>query len=164
MSTGSTGFKIDTVVGIHLAAIHEKNAEFEEAIVIYQDLLEKGDSLVAKNNLVNLLVDHRNDQASLDMARKIAVELRDSQIPQIRDTYAWTLVMSGYNLEEAVVVLQGIVRENPQVDIYTYHLGEAYRRKGDSESAIAYLQKAVDLSTPDSDISSKAKVSLQELQ
>jgi len=154
----------NAILSIHLAAIHEKNGEFEEAIAIYQGLLEREDSIVAKNNLVNLLTDHRSDQESLDMARKIAVELRDSPIPQLRDTYAWASVMSGYNLEEAVVILEGIVREYEEEAIYTYHLGEAYRRKGNSENAVTYLQKAVDLANPDSDITRRALESLQQMQ
>ncbi len=161
---GMAAIPDSAILSIHLAAIYEKNGEFDEAIVIYQEMLEKDDSLVAKNNLANLLLDHRSDQASLDMARKIATELRDSQIPQLRDTYAWALVKSGYNFEEAVVILERIVKENDQVDAYAYHLGEAYRRKGDSENAIAYLQKAMDLADPDSDISRKAKESLQQMQ
>ena len=155
----------DSSLAIHLASLHEQNSEFDEAIEIYQSLLKKDEnSLIAKNNLANLLVDHRDDQASLEQARKIAVEFRNFQIPEFRDTYAWVSIRSGTNLEEAIVILQGIVREYEQVDVYHYHLGEAYRRKGDSKNAITYLQKAVDLSTPGSDIFSKAKVSLQELQ
>ena len=66
--------------------------------------------------------------------------------------------------KEAIVILEGIVRENEQVDVYTYHLGEAYRRKGDSENAIAYLNKAVELAGENSDIAEKAKQSLQQIQ
>ena len=62
-----------------------------------------------------------------------------------------------------ILLLKGIVKENDEVDVYSYHLGEAYRKKGDSENAIAYLNKALELARPDSDIAQKAKHSLQQL-
>jgi tetratricopeptide (TPR) repeat protein len=154
----------DSSLAIHLASLHEKNSEFDEAIEIYQSLLKKDEkSLIAKNNLANLLVDHRGDQASLEQARKIAVEFRNFEIPEFRDTYAWVSVKSGTNLEEAIVILEGIVRDYDQVDVYAYHLGEAYRRKGDSKNAITYLQKAITLSVPGSDISTRAKQALDQV-
>jgi tetratricopeptide (TPR) repeat protein len=72
--------------------------------------------------------------------------------------------MLGTNLEEAVVILEGIVKDNSEVDIYNFHLGEAYRRKGDSENAMAYLSKALELSAPGSDVAEKASSSLQQLK
>ena len=152
------------LLSIHMAAIHEKYGDVDDAIEIYQAMVDKDDgAVVARNNLANLLTEHRTDQASMDRARKIAIDLRDSQIPQFRDTYAWAAVKSGINLEEAVVILEGLAREYEQVDIYAYHLGEAYRRRGDSANAIAYLQKAIKLSPPGSDISTRAKQSLEQL-
>ena len=61
-------------------------------------------------------------------------------------------------------MLEGIVRENEQVDVYNYHLGEAYRKKGDRESATTYLQRAADLASPGSTIAKQAVESLQQLR
>jgi cellulose synthase operon protein C len=152
------------LLNIHMAAIHEKYRNVDDAIDIYQAMVDKDDkAVVAKNNLANLLTEYRTDQASLDRARKIATDLRDSQIPQFRDTYAWASVKSGINLEEAIVILEGIVREYEKVDIYAYHLGEAYRRKGDTANAISYLQKAIKLAPPGSDISTRAQQALEQV-
>jgi len=153
------------ILSIGQASIYERQGDFDKAIETYEAILESDSSvLVAKNNLASLLSDHRQDQASLDKARSISAELRSSPIPQFRDTYAWVLVKSGNNLEEAVVILEGIVKDNDQVDVYRYHLGEAYRKKGDSENAMASLNKAIELTKPDSDIAEKAKESLRLLQ
>ena len=147
------------------ASIYERQGNFDKAIETYEALLKTDSNLlVAKNNLASLLTDHRQDQASIDKARSIAAELRSSSIPQFRDTYAWVSVKSGANLEEAVVILEGIVKENDQVDVYQYHLGEAYRKKGDSEKAMRHLNKAVELANPESDVAEKAKESLQQLK
>ena len=152
-------------LSMNLATIYEVGGNFDEAIGIYRALLDQDDKLlVVKNNLASLLTDHRRDQASLDEARIIATELKDTKIPQFLDTYAWASVVSGTNMEEAIVILEGIVRENDQVDIFQYHLGEAYRRKGDTENAIAYLNQALELAESDSDTAKKAQQSLQQIQ
>ena len=149
---------------MHLASVYEKRGEFSRAIEIYEDLLETNpDFLVAKNNLASLLTDHASDQSGLDRARIISAELRTSPIPQFRDTYAWASVKSGTNVEEAIVILKGIVKDNDQVDVYSYHLGEAYRIKGETDNAIAYLKKATELARPGSDIANKAKQSLEQI-
>ena len=110
------------------------------------------------------MTDHRGDPASLELARTIAAELRSSQIPQFQDTYAWASVMASTNLEEAIVILEGVVKENGQTDVYAYHLGEAYRRNGDSENAMTYLSKAVEIAEPGSDVAVKANASLQQIK
>jgi hypothetical protein len=52
-------------------------------------VLEKTDKmLVTRNNLASLLTDHRSDEAGLQRARTISAELKDSPIPQFRDTDA----------------------------------------------------------------------------
>jgi tetratricopeptide (TPR) repeat protein len=148
-------------MAMNLASLYEGQGEVEKAIDIYESVLEQNDQvLVARNNLASLLTDYRGDEASLERARTLSAELKDSPIPQFRDTYAWASTVSGANLEEAVVILQGVVRENEQVDVFNYHLGEAYRRKGDLENAIVYLERAMELAGPDSDITRKAKKSL----
>jgi tetratricopeptide (TPR) repeat protein len=152
------------VLVIYLATIYQKQGNFDKAIETYESLLATNSNLlVARNNLASLLTDHGGSPASLEKARSIAVDLRDSPIPQFRDTYAWASVKSGINVEEAIVILEGIVKENDQVDVYSYHLGEAYRVKGETDNAIAYLKKAVELARPGSDIANMAKQSLQQI-
>lgn len=55
------------------------------------------------------------------------------------------------------------MKENEQVDVYNYHLGEAYKKRGDKQQAIAFLTRATELANPNSDIYKKAKESLQQL-
>jgi tetratricopeptide (TPR) repeat protein len=155
----------NTALTISLASVFEKKQDFDRAIEVYEGLLEKNpDIIVAKNNLASLLTDQRQDQASYDRARQIAAEFRDSPIPQFRDTYAWAAVKSGTNLEEAAVILESIVKDNEQVDVYHYHLGEAYRKKGDAEKAMVQLEKAIELAAAGSDVAEKARASLELLK
>jgi tetratricopeptide (TPR) repeat protein len=151
-------------LSISLATLYQKRGETDKAIAIYNNLLEGNpDLLVAKNNLASLLTDYSSDQDSLDRARTMSAELKASQIPQFRDTYAWAAVKSGINVEEAVVILEDIVKENSQVDVYNYHLGEAYLKKGDAEKALVYLKKAVELTDSESDIAVKANQSIMQI-
>jgi len=149
---------------ISLASIYERQWEFDKAIAAYDSLLAKHPNLVvAKNNFASLLTDHRSDRASLDKAHRIAIEFKNSKVPQFRDTYAWASVRLGQDLEEAVVLLEAVVKENERVGLYSYHLGEAYRIKGDIENATLYLKKAVGLEQPDSEVSKKANQSLKQI-
>jgi tetratricopeptide (TPR) repeat protein len=164
LKRGLSAIPDSPVLSMNLASIYEVDGEYDKAIKIYDDLLAKNsDLLVARNNLASLLTDQVGDQASLERARKLAAGLRSSQIPQFRDTYAWASVKSGINVEEAIVILEGIVKDNDQVDVYNYHLGEAYRKKGETDNAVAYLKKAAELASPGSDIADKAKQSLQQI-
>jgi tetratricopeptide (TPR) repeat protein len=148
-----------------LASIYEKQGSYQKAIEIYESLLEKNPNLIlAKNNLASLLTDYSDEPNSLEKARRIAADLKTSKIPPFRDTYAWASVKSGINLEEAVVMLEGIVKDDEQIDVYHFHLGEAYRRKGDFENARVSLRKALDLATPGSDTAKWAGEALQRLK
>ena len=150
---------------LYLASTYERQRDFEKAIKVYEEILNVNpDGLIAKNNLASLLTDHKGDAKSLERARQIAADLRDSPVPQFRDTYAWASVRSDTNLEEAVVLLEGVVKEVIQGGgVFHYHLGEAYRKKGDTKNALASLKKAVEVSGPDSEVGSKANQSLQLL-
>jgi tetratricopeptide (TPR) repeat protein len=100
----------------------------------------------------------------MDLARTTAAELRDSQIPQFQDTYAWAAVKSGINLEEAIVILEEIVKTNSSVGAYSYHLGEAYRRRGDLDQARESLNRAIALESSDSAIAIEAEKTLKLLE
>jgi len=148
-----------------LASVHESGGEFDDAISVYLELLEKNpDLVIARNNLASLLTDHRSDVESLAKARQISSEFKDSQIPQFRDTYAWASVVSGTNLEEAIRILKGIVRENDQVDVYNYHLGEAYLKNGNRKNALAYLTRAAEQTRPGSNVALRVAQSLERLE
>ena len=152
------------VLVMNLASINELRGNFGESIEIYESLLAKNPKLiVAKNNLASLLTDYGADPASLEKARSLSAEFKSSKIPQFQDTYAWANVKSGRNLEEAVAILKNIVKENDTVDVYNYHLGEAYRVKGDSKNASVYLTKAAELAPPGSNVANKANQSLKQL-
>ena len=52
------------------------------------------------------------------------------------------------------------MEENDTIDIFHYHLGEAYRRKGDTDKAVAALNRAVELAEPGTSVAESARQSL----
>lgn len=132
-------------LGMSLASIYEKQKNYNKAIGIYETLLDKKpDLVIAKNNLASLLVDHRKDRASLDKARSLTMEFKDSRIPHLRDTYAWSQINSDLQLEQAINILEGVVKEVGGEPIFRFHLGKAYEKKGDRKKAIEQLELAIE--------------------
>jgi len=149
-------------LSINQALVVEALGKLDRAILLYENLLETNpDLLVAKNNLASLLTDHRSDQASHERARVLAEVFRDSKISMFRDTYAWSSVRLGLYLEEAIAILKVIVEENEKVGIYHYHLGEAYRKNGNSFDARKHLRRALELVDPKSPVAAGARESLK---
>jgi len=161
---GLVALPTDPALTMSLASVYERQRDFDSAIDIYEKLLESNpDNLIAKNNLASLLTDHRGDSASLDRARSIAAEFRDSKIPHFRDTYAWAQVVSDQQLEQAVSILEGIVKEVERTAIFHYHLGKAYAKKSDPVKAAEQLELAIKYSGSDTDLLSKANQELQQM-
>jgi tetratricopeptide (TPR) repeat protein len=163
-SSGVQAVPGSLTLAINHALVVEKQGKLDRAIVLYEKLLEANPNvLVARNNLASLLTDHRSDEASHERARVLADGFRDSKIPLFRDTYAWASVKLGLYLEEAILILKGIVRENETMGIYHYHLGEAYRKNGNSFDARKHLRRAIELEGPESPVATEAQKALELL-
>jgi tetratricopeptide (TPR) repeat protein len=142
----------NSALGMNLASIYEKKKDFDMAIDTYEALLnKKPDLIIARNNLASLLIDHRTDKASLEKARRISSKFKDSRIPHLRDTYAWVQVKSDFQLEQAVIILEGVVKEAGDIPIFRYHLGKAYVKKGNSKKAREQLELAIEQSGKESE-------------
>ena len=151
-------------LSMNMALVVERQGDFDRAIELYEGLLQDNpDIIVARNNLASLLIDYRDDAASYERARELATAFRDAKVPMFRDTYAWASVRSDLYLEEAVIILQSIIKENEGVGVYHYHLGEAYRKKGSSFDARKHLRKAIELESPDSPVANEAQKALKLL-
>lgn len=148
-------------LAINLALVVESQGKFDRAIELYERLLQKNpDIIVVKNNLASLLSDQRDDKASHERAQKLAEDFKDSKIPLFQDTYAWASVKLNLDLEEAILILKGIIKENEDVGLYHYHLGEAYRKTGNNSEARIHLRRAIELESPESSVAVAANKSL----
>jgi cellulose synthase operon protein C len=78
------------------AGVLDRKGDYEAAISQYESIPDTQPSnLIASNNLASLLLDHRTDGPSLKKAQSIAAILRNSQIPQFKDTLGWAKYHEG---------------------------------------------------------------------
>jgi tetratricopeptide (TPR) repeat protein len=144
-----------------LASLLEQSGDYEAAISEYETLLKKDPgSLVVSNNLASLLADHRSDQSSLDRAQSLAAILRQSPVPQFKDTLGWVAYLRG-DYKAAVPLLEEATRAISNRAIVHYHLGMGYIAIGEAAKASEQLKLA--LSQPsDADLKSKIEVALKK--
>ncbi len=146
-----------------LANIHEFNGDYDKAISEYENLLKlQPGSLVVINNLASLLADRRTDKASLDRAKSLAASLRDSQVPQFKDTEGWVDYRQG-DMKSAIPLLEAAAAGMPNSPLVHYHLGMSYLGDGQSAKASDQLKQAL-THTPDSDLETKINAGLKGIQ
>src|SRR5690606_33141614 len=123
---------------LSLAMNHQQNAQPEEAIKRYQQLIELSpDNPLVLNNLAWLYYETDNDQAS-DLARK-AYELAPDTAA-IADTYGWILFESAQHTA-SLDVLKKAHELAPESQEIAMHLVEAYMANGDTQQAKVLLER-----------------------
>jgi tetratricopeptide (TPR) repeat protein len=145
-----------------LAGLLEAKGEFEPAIAAYDRLLkDQPGSMVVANNLASLLTDHRSDKASLERANSLALLLKNSQVPQFKDTIGWINYRQG-DLTGATTQLETAVTELPRVAMIHYHLGMTYLATGQDSKATDEFNKARELAPFDVELKNKIDAALKD--
>jgi tetratricopeptide (TPR) repeat protein len=149
------------VLHLTLASTLELKGDFEGAITEYELMLTKDpNSLIAVNNLASLLADHRNDQASLERAQSLATVLRNSPVPQFKDTLGWMSYLKG-DYSSAVSALEEAAAALPNRPVVHYHLGMAYIATNKLDKAVEQLNTALN-QDPHSDLKVKIQTALKK--
>jgi tetratricopeptide (TPR) repeat protein len=139
---GLTQMPGDTRLLVGLAGVRERQQAYDEAIALYEKVLEtQPDNAISTNNLAALLADHRSDAASLSRAAELSGKLEKSSQPAFQDTAAWVYYRKG-EYDKAAGILQNVVKKAPNVRVFQYHLGMVYYRQGDKAAAREYLTRA----------------------
>ena len=126
-----------------LAGVRERQQRYDDAIALYEQMLEQNpNNVLVINNLAALLADHRQDEASLGKAKELATKLGEAQQPAFQDTLGWVHYRLG-EYDEAARVLSAVVEQAPDVAVFNYHLGMVYYRQGDNRAAKELLARAV---------------------
>jgi tetratricopeptide (TPR) repeat protein len=130
------------LIMFELGSALERIGEYGEAIETYDSLLQKNPQVqAAVNNLAMLLATHKTDQASLDRALDLAMQLKDSDQAVFIDTVGWVhhkrgeYEQAGVYLQQANEMLQG----NAEM---SFHLGMNYLKLGNKDEARKYLNVA----------------------
>ena len=133
----------DTQLALNLAGYYEKAGDFDSAINQYEQILGYNpDNLLANNNLAALLVDHRDDEESLNRAKTIAEKLKIVDQPVILDTVGWVYYKTG-DYSDATRVLEQVVAAQPEAALFNYHLGMAHYKAGNTADARKHLEAAL---------------------
>jgi tetratricopeptide (TPR) repeat protein len=110
--------------------------------------------MIIVNNLVSLLADHRTDKASLERANSIAAVLKNSPVPQFKDTLGWLYYRQG-NYSAAVSLLEDATAKLPGLALVHYHLGMSYLATGQQAKGSDELKKAQELAPDNADLKTK---------
>lgn len=148
------------------ASYLEQDNQIDEAIGIYEQLYARNsNSLVVANNLASLLATYKDDAESLERAWVVARRFRDTEVPQMQDTYGWILHRRGESAE-ALSYLEAASVELSQDPIVQYHLGQVYLALDRREDALKQFQQAVNLGGPTDqrDQIARAQEEIQKLQ
>ena len=133
-------------LGLLRANLFERGQNFNAALAEYEELYKKSpNSEVIINNLASMLTEYSKDEADLKRAYELAKRFRGSNIPHFKDTLGWIQYRLG-NTEEATSLLRDATEKAPNLAIFRYHLGMAYKANEQSSSAIRELEQALELS------------------
>ena len=140
----------DDVSVLTLLAIALNTSErWGEARQVYEAILKLNpDNGVVLNNLAFGLAEHNQD---LDQALTFAQQAKRilPSLPEVSDTLAWIYLKKNLP-DEALTILQDLVKKDPGRSVFHYHLGMAMAQKGDRSDARQEAQKAFALN-PSSD-------------
>jgi tetratricopeptide (TPR) repeat protein len=130
-------------LGVDLAALKEKFGKPEDAIRVYEGLLERSPTNAAlANNLAMLLVTYRKDAASMERARQLVEPLKSSKDPAIINTVGWVSYKLG-RYQEALPLLQQASDAMPESPLMRFHLGMAQLKAGQPDAARKNLERAL---------------------
>jgi len=109
-----------------LASDYERTGQFEDAIKIYENILENNaNNILAANNLAALLLDYRSDTESHARALKLSRQLENSDQPALLDTLGWAYYRNG-DYGNAIRILELAVANGDEIALLHYHLGMAF--------------------------------------
>lgn len=131
-----------------LAALHERAGKPDEAIAVYEQWVAREPrSLVASRNLAMLLLNYRDDRASVQRATQLAENLAGSTEPAMLEARGWAKYKNG-DFQGAVNLLRDAAASGTDSATVRYHLGMAQLRAGDKAGARESLQAALDHGKP----------------
>lgn len=125
-------------------ALQEKG-DVESAIKDYEALVfMRPDIDVVANNYASLLLDHREDDISIQRAFEMARRFHSSEIPYYRDTLGWSYYRLG-QATRALSLIEKAAEALPDVPVFQYHLGMIYLALNDDDRARQHLLAAASL-------------------
>jgi beta-lactamase regulating signal transducer with metallopeptidase domain/Flp pilus assembly protein TadD len=132
----------DMIVLNTLGLVLDATGQRDEAQTVYREALAAApDNAVVLNNLAFLLAQSGGD---LDEALAFAQRARQllPTLLEFSDTVAWVYIKKNWP-EQAIALLNDLVKREPTKSTFHYHLGMALAQKGDRFMAMEELQTAL---------------------
>jgi tetratricopeptide (TPR) repeat protein len=131
------------VLVTELANIYESKGRIDDAIKLYDDLLQRNPgSIIATNNVATLLANYRNDKASIERAAQLATALEKLNDPRVLDTRGWVAFRTGA-YPQAEELLRQALAQAPNSALLHYRLAAAQLKTGKTEEARRNLEQAL---------------------
>jgi len=127
---------------LDLAGLHEVGGKDQDAIQVYETVLEKNPGVTqAINNLAMLLI-RKNESDDLSKALTLVKRIESIQNPYYQDTIGWVKYKNG-DVDGALQHIQVAAKAVPDNAEINYHLGMVYQKRGNSALAKKYLEAAL---------------------
>lgn len=121
-----------------VAEFYEELREYDKAIAVYRRILEEGESVdLAKTRLVNLYLTVGEDNKALGLLRELRSILPESSSIDITIS---RILLNEQKYAEAIMILEDVLRTNPEMTVVRYLLGMAYYHNQEPQKAIAQLK------------------------
>jgi tetratricopeptide (TPR) repeat protein len=115
---------------VALAMVLEEFDQVAEARGLYEKILKiEPNNFIALNNLAFIKAEEGSDiDGALTLAQKAKQEA--PKVDTISDTLGWIYIKKNLS-DEAIRIFTDLVRKDPDLAMYRYHLAQAYSQKGD---------------------------------
>ena len=123
-------------------------------------LKDQPGSMIVANNLASLLTDYRTDKASFAQANSLAALLKNSEVPQFKDTLGWVAYQQS-DYPTAIAYLEDAAVKLPNYAMIQYHLGMSYLAAGQDTNASERFKKARELAPNDVALKTKIDAALK---
>ena len=135
----------NVVVLSELAIVLDAASRKPEAKQVYEAALKLDpNNAVVLNNLAFLLAETGGDYDDALTKAQRAKQISPA-LHEISDTLGW-IYLKKSRPEDAIDVFKELVAKEPHVSTYRFHLGMAYKQKGDKTKALEQLKEALKLS------------------
>ena len=160
---GYTANPGNVTMGLVLGTQYELSGRYEDAISLYEELIEANpDNDVAINNLAALLLDRRTDPESFARALELAKRFENADAPALIDTLGWAYYRNG-EYRKAIPYLEDSVAGAQDVALLHYHLGMAYYHSQNTIRAREELERSIDLAAADFPGIEEARATLESI-
>ncbi len=121
-----------------VAEFYEDRQEYDKAITVYRRIIEEGDTGdMAKTRLVNLYLTLEENDKALELLRDLRTILPEAHNVDITIS---RILLSQEKYEEAIMILEDVLKTNPELTVVRYLLGLAYYRSEQNNRAEAALK------------------------